>query len=210
MGVRPSPSELIGIKMSNFILIEEYIKKSKEERQTHLRLDEPCIKIGGIDSSEFRGLLAHYLNTTIPTKLKIVLAHACHNGKESCSNPRHLYWATFSENTQDAIDSGQQLSAYEHTLRKYGLQKLKEMQIKFGKKGGKKGGKISAQRKKKKFAEENIKLYEYAFSKCDIHKFGWIERVKKYINRSHTQIRRVAKKYFSHLTFYKRKDYKKQ
>lgn len=85
-----------------FELITDYIKKPQAERQAHLKLDEECIKIGGYDSREFRGLLAHHLHTTIPTKVKVVLAHACHNGK--CSNPRHLYWGTYKENSQDALN----------------------------------------------------------------------------------------------------------
>lgn len=83
--------------------IYTWINESKEIRQIHLKLDEPCLERGG-DSENFRGLLAYYLETTIPAGHKIHLCHACNNGK--CSNPKHLYWGTSRENIQDAIASG--------------------------------------------------------------------------------------------------------
>src|ERR1017187_48485 len=79
--------------------IYEYILRSKEHRQRHLCLDEACICIGG-RSDGFRGLLAHYLGTTIPKGKTIHLCHACNNGK--CSNSRHLYWGTNKENIDDS------------------------------------------------------------------------------------------------------------
>lgn len=85
------------------ILVEELIKLSKEERQKHLELSEPCHERGG-NSIMFRGLLAYYLNTTIP-KGRILCCHACHNAK--CSNPKHLYWGTDKENLEDSFLSGQ-------------------------------------------------------------------------------------------------------
>ena len=79
--------------------------KSKEERQVHLNLDEKCWERGG-NSHNHKGVLAEYLNTTFPQKisrpsngLNINLCHACHNDK--CSNPKHLYWGTVSENALD-------------------------------------------------------------------------------------------------------------
>ena len=87
--------------------IYDYILLSKEHRQKHLCLDEKCICIGGTSTTSL-ALLAHYLNTTIPTKgikirkTNIHLCHACNNG--GCSNPRHLYWGTPSENGFDSSD----------------------------------------------------------------------------------------------------------
>lgn len=86
--------------------INEYIKKSKKERQQHIKLSESCIDRGG-DSIQFRGLLAHYLNTTIPSKHIALCCHACNNS--SCSNPKHLYWGTSKENYEDALHSGRVL-----------------------------------------------------------------------------------------------------
>src|ERR1700761_834539 len=87
-----------------FQKIDEYMQKSREERRAHLRLDEECIKIGGYDSREYRGLLAHFLKTEIPTKKKVFLCHACNY--HWCSNPNHLYWGTPADNYLDAQECG--------------------------------------------------------------------------------------------------------
>lgn len=106
------------------INIEEYIKLTKEERQKHLNLQEICIERGG-HSRDFRGLLAYILNTTIPSGSKIQLCHACHN--EKCSNPKHLYWGTIGENTQDAINNGTRRTFYQCTVDKYGETEARRM-----------------------------------------------------------------------------------
>lgn len=102
--------------------IEDYIQLSKEERQQHLRLDTPCIERGG-NSLTSRGLLAHFLDTSIPKGSKIQLCHACHNGK--CSNPEHLYWGTSSENRLDHIANGGHKDPYDAIRRKYGEEEVK-------------------------------------------------------------------------------------
>lgn len=79
--------------------IQVYIDLPKMLRQNHLRLDEACIEIGG-NSREARLLLAHFLKTTVPKGMKIHCCHACNNDK--CSNTKHLYWGTASENAYDA------------------------------------------------------------------------------------------------------------
>lgn len=81
-----------------FTLIEEYMLRSKQDRQLHLDLDAPCICIGG-NSIQCRLLLAHTLRTTVPKGMKVHLCHACNNG--ACSNPKHLYWGTARENQED-------------------------------------------------------------------------------------------------------------
>ena len=100
------------------IKIEDYILRSKTDRQIHLKLDEACIERGG-KSTFFKGLLAHVLDTTIPAGFKILLCHACHN--EKCSNPNHLYWGSAKENVQDRLDNGGK-TAWEYSVEKYGLE----------------------------------------------------------------------------------------
>lgn len=85
----------------------DLINESKEFRQTHLDLSEPCIIRGG-SSTNHKGVLAQYLDTNIPynkhANTKVLLCHACHNGR--CSNPKHLYWGTYAENLDDAKIAG--------------------------------------------------------------------------------------------------------
>jgi hypothetical protein len=131
--------------------ITEYILLPLIDRQTHLKLDEPCIERGGLKqftSVMCRGLLAHILDTTIPRGSKIQLCHACHNGK--CSNPFHLYWGTARENVLDARRNGI-TTIWEKTVAKYGLEKASKMQIRMGNaygKGNKDKPKPAEQRKK--------------------------------------------------------------
>lgn len=111
------------------INIYSYILLSKEERQKHLKLIEPCVNRGGGNnwvSVYSKGLLAHILDTTIPVGHKIHACHACNNG--ICSNPYHLYWGTPSENRQDAIACGAVKPIWDCMVAKYGLQKAREIQ----------------------------------------------------------------------------------
>lgn len=109
--------------------IKEYILKPKQERQSHLKLDEVCIERGG-HSTHLRGLLAHLLDTTIPKGMKIHICHACHNG--ACGNPNHIYWGTASDNMQDAIVNGKAPSPYHAAVRKYGKDKANEINRRSG------------------------------------------------------------------------------
>jgi hypothetical protein len=100
------------------ILVEEFIKLSREIRRKHLIPDEPCCERGG-NSTNHKGVLAQYLDTTIPSG-RILLCHACHNAK--CSNPKHLYWGTDKDNL--AIDRAQQpggwKTPFDRSVEKYG------------------------------------------------------------------------------------------
>ncbi|MBX9732553.1 MAG: hypothetical protein K2X37_00690 [Chitinophagaceae bacterium] len=127
--------------------IEEYILLSKEERQKHLRLDEACIERGG-QSMYCKGLLAHILDTTIPSGKKIYVCHACHNAK--CSHPYHLYWGTPSENRQDEIDNGG-ITIWERTVAKHGLEVAKDKNKRNGNTNGSgnKGNPKSEEHKRK-------------------------------------------------------------
>lgn len=105
------------------ILIDDYILLPKEGRQSHIRLDEPCIERGGhANGSSFycKGLLAHILDTTIPAGHKIHLCHLCHN--PICANPNHMYWGTAQENRLDQIDRGTSKSIFQRTVDKYGYE----------------------------------------------------------------------------------------
>jgi len=82
--------------------IYEYIELDIIERKKHVNLEEECVERGS-NSTQCRGLLAYYLDTTVPNGNRIHCCHACHNDK--CGNPKHLYWGTISENCKDRFQS---------------------------------------------------------------------------------------------------------
>ena len=137
----------------NMLLIENYITQSKEQRQQHIDLTDPCIERGGPAkgglSSYCKGLLAHLLDTTIPSGHKIHVCHACNN--ERCSNPKHLYWGTAQENRLDQKKD----SVWERTVKKYGEEEAKRMNSKI-RKGNTNGsgnkGKPKSEEHKRKIA----------------------------------------------------------
>jgi len=88
----------------------DYMAKPIEDRKAHINLKEPCLEIG-TNSSGSRALLAVFLNTTCETLgMKTgYLCHACGNSK--CSNPRHHYWGTCSENNKDRFIHDPNLAA---------------------------------------------------------------------------------------------------
>lgn len=167
--------------------IWEYIKRSKDERQAHLRLSDPCIERGG-HSVEFRGLLAVHLDTTIPAGRFVNLCHACHNG--ACSNPNHLYWGSAGENRQDAIanDPGQFTRARDTLIERLGNDKAKEFYREIGRRGGQTA-------KQEGLSDDEIAERQRVILECDPSKRGWISRASKRLNISHTQIGRFVNKY---------------
>lgn len=130
--------------------IIEYIKLPKKHRQNHLQLAQPCIERGG-QSTYLKGLLAHLMDTTIPSGKKIHVCHACHNSK--CSNPHHLYWGTASENKIDSDNNGRK-SIWEAMVVKYGLEEASRIQSRRGNKNGSGNkGKPKSDEHKRKIAE---------------------------------------------------------
>jgi len=152
-------------------LIEDYIFLDKRERQNHLDLSEPCIERGGhktLLSTQCKALLAHILDTTIPSGSKIHCCHACNNDR--CCNPKHLYWGTARENVDDGIQNGTIKSIYENTKNKYGEKRYKEMLSKNGKKFGYLGGLKS--KGKPKSEEHKEKLRQANLGKKHIRNAG--------------------------------------
>lgn len=139
--------------------ITNFITKNREERRIHLDLTESCCERGG-NSTNHKGVLAQYLNTTIPSG-RILLCHACHNSK--CSNPRHLYWGTDKENiTIDAKENGTWKSLWERKVEKYGYEEACRMNSGGNKSAGGKAnkGKPKSEEHRKKIAEAIKRKYD--------------------------------------------------
>lgn len=135
-----------------------YLNKTREERRAHLMLDEECNERGG-NSTMFRGLLADFLGTEIFVNKKILLCHACHNGK--CSNPSHLYWGSYEENIQDQIENGTFKDAWTRRVEKHGLKEATRQQANGNKAAGGKAntGKPKSEEHKKKISEAIKRKY---------------------------------------------------
>lgn len=127
--------------------INEVIKQSRTVRQEHLDLTEPCVERGG-NSTNHKGVLAQYLDTTIPSG-RILLCHACNNGK--CSNPKHLYWGTDKENITE--DNKEWKNPWLRSVEKYGLEEAKRRNSRSNNNGAGNKGKPKSEEHKKKIAE---------------------------------------------------------
>ena len=101
---------------------DKWIKEPKNIRTAHIDMGEPCIERGG-NSTVHRGILAQYLDTNLPNKID--LCHSCGNGK--CSNPKHLYWGTRSENVSDSQKHGTWSNPLERMIAKYGSEETYSM-----------------------------------------------------------------------------------
>lgn len=133
------------------ILVEEWIKESRDNRTAHLDMSEPCIERGG-NSTVHRGVLAQYLDTNVPNKID--LCHNCGNGK--CSNPKHLYWGTRKENVEDAIRHGTWVNRWDRLVEKIGVEAAREHMRSIGnptKAGAGNKGKPKSEEHKRKISE---------------------------------------------------------
>jgi hypothetical protein len=140
--------------------ITEFINRSREERRIHLQLDDACCERGG-NSTNHKGVLAQYLNTTIPSG-RILLCHACNNDK--CSNPTHLYWGTDYDNIIiDGTEFKTHQNPWERRVEKYGYEKACAMNSKVGNTNGAGNrGKPKSEEHKKKIAEAIKRKYNKA------------------------------------------------
>lgn len=166
------------------------IDNSRDTRRSHLKLDTPCIEIGG-GSLEFRGLLAHFVKTTIPRGKKIILCHACNNGK--CSNVEHLYWGTPQDNAYDYLEANPDDTRLDRMRRKYG-EDFTEMRRKIAQSAGIAS---SQSEKAKKKRIDNFKRYIDYFETVDTNDWGWKQKAAADLNVSHTQIVRMFKRYLA-------------
>jgi hypothetical protein len=135
--------------------ITEFINRGRDERRSHLRLDEACCERGG-NSTNHKGVLAQYLNTTIP-RGRILLCHACNNSQ--CSNPKHLYWGTDKENI--TVDNPNWKTAWDRRVDKYGYEEACRMNARGDKRAGGTAnkGKPKSEEHKKKIAEAIKRKY---------------------------------------------------
>jgi hypothetical protein len=150
--------------------ITEFITRSREERRQHLNLEEPCLERGG-NSTNHKGVLAQYLNTTIPSG-RILLCHACNNGK--CSNPRHLYWGTDYENiVLDGREHGTYKNIWLKQIEKYGYEKACQMNSRIGNTyGSGNKGKPKTELHKKHLSESIKKKHKINKKENKVYKAG--------------------------------------
>lgn len=168
--------------------IDEYMQLPKEDRTSHVDLSEACIEIGGAGSKQYRGLLAHYVRTTIPVGCKVHLCHACNNPR--CSNPKHLYWGTAKENVADAIQHGVRDNANATLRKKYGNEEYIRMMREAAAKGGK------ANAGKRRIDDELLISIERALLTVDVTQRGWIKQVHLAVGKSPAYVGKLIKKFF--------------
>jgi len=181
--------------MNKFIEIEKYIKKSRDERRSHLDLGTDCIEIGG-DSREFRSHLAFYLGTTLPSGHLAYLCHACNNSR--CANPKHHYWGTPKDNAYDQIEAGNRVSPWESMVKKFGIEKSKQMMSENAKKAGHAGGGSN------KIKSSLIEKRREGILKIDPQSYGWVTRASKELGLSHSQIKRFVDEHMQDVQVYRR------
>lgn len=172
-----------------FAEISEYIKLEQIKRQSHLDLNSECIEIG-TDSRSCRALLAHTLKTTVPNGIRdICLCHACHNGK--CSNPKHLYWGTQSENTIDKFSNPKTKNVYKGLNAKF---KNKIGAAAYAQHYKSISEKANLTKRNKLIALNEERKTKILNSSIDFSKFGWVQQVSILIEMSPQKINSWMKK----------------
>lgn len=178
-----------------FTDIKDYMKRGRDERRSHLDLDDPCIEIGG-DSRQFRSHLAFHLGTTIPKGMRVYLCHACNN--DGCANPKHHYWGSPTDNLVDQYECSNRQSVWEIRVAKHGIEGATAQQREAARKGGQAGG------GKNKLTAAEIQDRRRVILECEPEKYGWIGRAARALGVSHTHIRRLVEEEMSDLKTYKR------
>lgn len=163
------------------IEISEYMQRSRDERTSHLDLSESCGMNGGTGSNQYKGLLAYFLGTKIPTNEKVHLCHAC--GEARCSNVKHLYWGTPRENAADAKTHGTWSSITERTRKKHGDAFVKEV----ASRAAKNAGETRRARSLEKW-EPHRHIFEEEFGTR-----GWPKRVSQRLGIEPEHVRKIAK-----------------
>lgn len=105
--------------------IYAYMLLSKQERQKHIKLKEPCQFGNTYMLRCLKELLATYLHTGIPNGHMILCCHACNDGR--CTNLNHVYFGTPKENSQDGLDKARTKTRIEVFCYPEVKQKLKDL-----------------------------------------------------------------------------------
>ena len=161
---------------------------SLEERKKHINLHEKCEFRNVKHRQECRGILAYYLDTTLPNKNVGRICHACGNG--DCCNPKHMYWGTASENMHDRyLHDPESFKKGGKTNKENGhyekLIKLRKEKGSYEKLKG--NNRLSKEQK-----EQRLKDIEtYVKNKQIVH--GGIMRLSEKWNISHTNVRKFLK-----------------
>lgn len=173
------------------IPLSDYMLKSLEQRKSHLDPSEPCLELGA-DSTGSRALLAVFLNTTCES-LGMKTGYLCHNcGNPACSNPKHLYWGSCSENNRDRFIHDPTLP-----LRIVKSKGLKSRQRTKSSKGDFCLNKLTEKQIQERFEK-------VLASDIDLQSHGWVRLVSSLWGVSHTEVRRFFDRYWKGDKPYKR------
>lgn len=163
------------------IKVEEWIKSPLEQRITHIREEDSCIERGG-SSTSHRGVLAQFLNSNMPTGID--LCHFC--GNEKCSNPHHLYWGTRAENIKDSRRHGTWSSAWDKSVKKYGIERARQLnshKMIGNKNGSGNKGTLKSKEHKEKIALNHRGGKTKGWKKCESGEIGETQQTQNLPHR---------------------------